>query len=94
MSTVYVRPTNGVSYGVTHTVTSGDASDAIVNFDFRQGNAFRCKLVAVVQVLNSSNVVTMPANLAITYPSDGIVRVAGTLIATSIIKVVAQRSDE
>jgi hypothetical protein len=92
MASIKVRPTNGVSYGATRTVTAGDTSDGYVEFDFRMGSSsYRYALTAVVQVLNASNVVTMPANLAITFPSNGLVRATGTLVTGSIINVIAQR---
>ena len=91
MSTIKTRPTNGVSYGIRHTVTSGDATDAVVTFDFRVGSTFRFDLVATVQVLAATTgVVTNPVDLAVTYPEKGIVRVAGTLVAGSVINLVAQ----
>lgn len=92
MSTITTRPTNGVSYGVIHTVTTADASDGTITFDFRNGTNFRYPLVAVVQILNASDVVTMPVDLAITYPANGQVTVTGTLVATSKIRIVVQRA--
>lgn len=87
-----VRPTNGVSYGLKYTVTAADASAGEVEFDFRRGEEFyRFELVAQVQVLaETTNIITNPADLAITYPSDGVVKVAGTLVEDSVICLVAQ----
>lgn len=93
MSTVKTRPTNGISYGLRHTVTADDATDGEIIFDFRAGETFyRYPLSAVVQIVNSSGVVTMPIDLAITYPSDGIVKIAGTLVATTIVNIIAQQA--
>ncbi len=87
-----VRPTNGVSYGLKHTVTAADASAGEVEFDFRiSTNDLRFDLVASVQVLaETTSIVTNPADLAITYPSKGVVNVAGTLVEDSVICLIAQ----
>jgi hypothetical protein len=87
-----VRPTNGVSYGLKYTVTADDATAAEVLFDFRIGtDDFRFDLVAIVQVLaETTGVVTNPADLQITYPSKGQVLVQGTLVAASVIQLIAQ----
>jgi len=98
MAKVNTRPTNGVSYGNKYTVTSGDATDKYVTFDFRVPvtsgtySAYRYGLVANVQITATSGVITNPADLAITYPVDGQVKVDGTLVAGTIINLVAQRS--
>lgn len=85
------RPTNGVSYGVKYTVTADDATAGSVDFDFRIGtDDFRFDLVAVVSVLaETTGVLTNPADLAITYPNKGVITVAGTLVAGSVINLVA-----
>lgn len=87
-----VRPTNGVSYGLKYTVTAADASADEVLFDFRLPNSeYRFNLVANVQVLAATTgVVTNPVNLAITYPGKGQIKVSGTLIAGSVINLIAQ----
>ena len=87
-----VRPSNGVSFGVKYTVTASDASTGYVDFDFRLGtDDFRFDLVAVVSVLAAStSVVTNPADLAILYPNKGVIRVDGTLVAGSVINLIAQ----
>ena len=89
---VKVRCTNGVSYGLKYTVTAADAVAGEVEFDFRVGNEFyRFDLVAGVQILaETTNVVTNPVDLAITYPSKGVINVAGTLVEDSVICLVAQ----
>jgi hypothetical protein len=98
MAKVNTRPTNGVSYGNKHTVTSTDASDGYVLFDFRfpvtSGTypTYRYDLVANAQVTNTSGVITNPADLAITYPAYGQVRVGGTLVSGTLINLVAQRA--
>ena len=94
MATIKVKPTNGVSYGIKYTVTTADATATEVIFDFRKGEvSFRFPLVASVQIVNSSGVVTMPADLAITYTSNGVIKVAGTLDATTVIHLVAQATE-
>lgn len=85
--------TTGVTATITVTTEGADAVDGYVQFDFRNGTNYRYPLVAIAQVLNSSNVVTMPADLTITYPSDGVVRVNGTLVEDSIVNLIAQRAD-
>jgi len=95
MATKSLRPTNGVSYGGSYTVASGDAT---VLFDFRTtgddatDNNFRYDLVGIVQVLASgTKIVTMPNDLKVTYPYKGTVLVSGTLVAGSTINLIAQR---
>jgi|GEM_PF-4822066 len=87
-----VRPTNGTNFGLKYTVTAADATAGEVEFDFRIGtDDYRFDLVASVTVLaETTGVITMPADLAITYPNKGIVNVAGTLVAGSVICLVAQ----
>lgn len=85
-----VRPTNGVSYGVKHTVTASEATAQVVDFDFRIGDTYHFDLVATVQIVDATGVITMPSDLAVTYPEKGIVRVAGTLVANTVIHLVAQ----
>lgn len=95
MAKLGVRPTNGVSYGVIHPVSAGDASDGYVEFDFRVpgSTTFRYGLVASVLVTaETTDVVTNPADLAISYPYAGGVRVEGTLVADSVIHLIAQRA--
>lgn len=91
-----VRPTNGVSFGLKYTVTADDATAGSVDFDFRIGSDdFRFDLVAVVSVLAATTgVLTNPADLAITYPNKGVIRVAGTLDAGSVINLIAQADSE
>jgi len=90
-----VRPTNGVSYGLKYTVTSADASAGYVVFDFRKdvNEAYRYDLVASVLVLDTSGAPTTVVGFKITYPSDGVVKVEGTLVATTVINLVAQRAN-
>lgn len=91
MSTIKKRPMNGVSYGLKYTITADDVSTGYVEFDYRKNSVdFRYNLTASVQILNSSGVLTMPVDTAITYPSKGIIRVTATLIENSIINLIAQ----
>lgn len=88
------RPTNGVSYGLKHTVTAAEETAGEVDFDFRISTTdLRYDIVASVQILNASGVLTMPADLAITYPSQGVVKVAGTLVENTVINLVAQAAN-
>jgi len=85
------RPTNGVSYGYKHVVTTADATAGEVEFDFRLSTVdLRFDLVAAVQIVDATGVLAMPLDLAITYPAKGVIKVAGTLIATTVINLVAQ----
>jgi len=91
MSIFKTRPTNGVSYGAKRLVTAGDASDKVVDFDFRLTGPYRFDLVASVTVTAATTgVITNPVDLAIKYPSKGVVRVEGTFIAGSTIHLIAQ----
>lgn len=85
-----VRPTNGVSYGVKYTITASDVAVGFVDFDFRIGDTYHFDLVATVQIVDGTGAITMPVDLAVTYPEKGIVRVAGTLVANTVVHLVAQ----
>lgn len=92
MATHLVRPTNGVSFGVSHTVTAQDATDDQVLLDFQVDYP----LSAVVQVLDASGVVVDISDAVITYPADGQVSIedgAATYVvtATDVVHVVANR---
>jgi hypothetical protein len=91
-SPVLTPNATGVTGTITISTPGADAYNGHVSFDFRQGSSFRYPLTAVVQVLNASNVVTMPADLAITFPSNGVIDVDGTLVEDSIIALIAQRA--
>ena len=93
--TYSVRPTNGVSYGVNFTVTSGVVTDKLIKFDFRTQatDTYRYPLVANVQVLTASGVLANPADLAWTYPYSGTVYVTGTFVLGTKVQVVAQRDN-
>ena len=94
MSTVYCRPTNGVSYGVRYTVTSGDASAKLITFDFRKQNDanYRFDLVAQIDILNASGLLQVPADLGWGYPAKGVVAVSGTLLTGTVIQLLAQNA--
>lgn len=82
MATVLTRPTNGVSYGYVHTVTSGDDSDGSVIIDFQVDYM----MSAAIMVLDSSNINLNTTNdLVITFPANGQVKIADG----SVLKVVA-----
>ena len=89
---VDLRPTNGVSFGAVHTVTSAEGTAGAVVFDFQVDY----NLAAVVQVVNSSGVVVDISDAVITYPAEGQVSIADgqstyTTTATDVISIVAQR---
>ena len=92
MSTVTTRPTNGVSFGYVHTVTSTDVSDGSVIIDFQVDYM----LAAVVMVTNSLNEGMNDHDAVITYPANGQVKIANgnslfTLVAGQKIHVIANR---
>jgi hypothetical protein len=93
MSTVNARPTNGVSYGVKYTVTSGTVASG-VTFDFRKQatNTFRYPLVANFMVTTASGAYLATSGISMTYPYDGQVKLSGTFILGSIIHLIAQRA--
>jgi hypothetical protein len=89
MATYNTTGSNGVSYGVIHTVTAQDATDDEVVLDF--GN--RVDLVATVTVLSATNA-TLESDLVITYPGKGQISIADgavlKLTAGQKLNVVAQ----
>jgi hypothetical protein len=93
MSTHTTRPTNGVSYGYKHTVTSTDVSDGSVIIDFQVDT----DLVANFEVTNSNGLVINPANGKLTYPAEGQVKIepqAGSGTAeVSTVTTIADSSD-
>lgn len=85
---VNVRPTNGVSWGIKHTVDAAEASANEVTFNFQTS----VNLVAIVQHGSSAGVLKAATTLTITYPAAGQITVAGTaLTAGDLIFVVANR---
>lgn len=86
------RPSNGVSFGAIHTITAQDATDNSVTIDFQ----VNYDIVAVLQIVDASNVVVDLADAVITYPAKGQVRIAdGTTyntVAGRKISVIAQRA--
>lgn len=86
------RPTNGVSFGAVHTVTATEASAGEVIFDFQVDY----NLAAVIQVVDSSNVIVDISDAVITYPAKGQVSIADgaatyTTTEDTVISVIAQR---
>ncbi len=81
----------GVTTTVTVTTNGADATDPNVEFDFSIGdsNSFRYPLVAIANIFRAG-VLTNPADLTITYPRNGVVRIDGTLVANDVIHLVAQ----
>ena len=90
MATILTSPSNGVSYGYKHTVSSTDASDGYVEFDFQVGYP----LSANITVLSSADAVIATTGAVITYPANGKVRIASggsfTVTAGYKINIVAQ----
>lgn len=64
--------TNGVSFGKIYTVTSTDATNQAIIFNFN----VNYDLVAQFQVVDSSNVFVSLADAVITYPAKGQVEIA------------------
>jgi hypothetical protein len=98
MTTVLVRPTNGVSYGVAYTVTSTDVTNAGVLFDFRKEGVgtYRYDLVAFLRVSTAGGAVVNPAGYTVTYPVPGQVLIGNTsvLVAGDILNLVFQRAGQ
>jgi hypothetical protein len=94
MATYKVRPSNGVSYGLKYAITASDASAGNIIFDFRKGTSpFRYDLVATVDILNgTTGAYANPGDLLITYPVKGQVKIAGTLISTTVVNLIAQEA--
>jgi hypothetical protein len=100
---VQVRPTNGVSFGVTHVVTSADQSAGAILFDFTAipitpgvVGTFPYNIVAVFDVLSSANAKISSAGAVVTYPTDGQVKIANggsfTYAAGQIINLIVQHT--
>jgi hypothetical protein len=90
MADYTARPTNGVSYGIKHTLVAGDVSDGVMTFDFQNS----IDLVAVVQ-LTSSGVVVDPSGMIITYPEAGKISIEDgtvTWTADDVIEIILQRA--
>lgn len=95
MATYNTRPTNGVSYGYIHTVTSQDATDNEVILDFQ----VPFDLVAAVMVTTDDaqgQEYSDPGDMKIDYPDKGQVRIRDgdssfTLNEGDKIHVIAQR---
>lgn len=102
-TTVKVRPSNGVSFGVVHTVTSADQSAGAIIFDFTPTpitagvtGTFLYDIVGVIAVLSSANAVLATTGAAITYPDKGQIEIANggafSLTAGQIINLIVQRN--
>lgn len=86
------RPTNGVSFGAVHTVTSEEATASEVVFDFQVDY----NLAAIIQVVDASGIVVDIGDAVITYPAVGQVSIADgaatySVTATDVISIIAQR---
>lgn len=82
--------TTGVTATITVTTNGADAINGYVDFDFRTSADFMFDLVAFVNIFRAG-VLTNPADLSISYPAKGVVRVDGTLVANDVIYLIAQR---
>lgn len=80
------------STGITVSTLGADEINGLVEFDFRiDSNVdYKYPLVAIANIFDSG-VLTNPADLSITYPMDGVVRVDGTLVEGHVIHLIAQR---
>lgn len=93
-NTYTTRPTNGVTFGYKHTVTTSDANDDTVIIDFQVDYA----LSASVEVKTSAGAKQVETGLVVTYPADGQVSIAEggsfTFSAGDIIDIVATRDSQ
>lgn len=94
MATISARPSNGVTFGYKHTVTSTDATDTYVILDFQVDYP----LAASVTVLTeTTGAVVDPTGMLVTFPADGQIKVANggslTLTVGQVISVIAQRDN-
>ena len=71
--TVTTRPSNGVSYGIKHTVTAAEVADGTVIFDFENG----LNLVVTYLMIDSINEILPRTGMIITYPLVGQVQFSG-----------------
>jgi len=83
--TVTTRPTNGVSYGNKHTVTTAEAADGTIIFDFQNSE----DLVCTVLILNSSGVYQVPTDLKIEYSTGKITLSGYSFSAGEVIQLIA-----
>lgn len=81
--------TTGTEATISITTLGADNS---VTFDFRSGGSYPYGLAAVVTVKNTDGTDATPTGFAVTYPADGVVQVNGSLVAGTIITLVAQRN--
>lgn len=81
--------TTGTEATITITTLGADNS---VTFDFRSGDSYPYGLAAVVTVKGVDGTDATPTGFAVTYPADGVVQVNGSLVAGSVITLVAQRN--
>jgi len=84
--------TNGVSFGISHVVTSTDVTNTAILFDF----GLDYTIVGSIQVVTSANVNVPLADAVITYPAAGQIEItkgAATFnfVAGQIIYIVVQR---
>ena len=99
MATVTTRPTNGVSFGYLHTVTSTDQSDGFVIIDFQVDY----NMVASIMVTdgspsdpNQTSPIVSLGDAEVSYPAEGQIRIASgdstfSLTAGYVLHVLAQR---
>ena len=86
---VSLKPSNGVGYNYSYTVTAADASAGYVIFNFNTKNT----IVVNFEVLTSANAEVAIAGAVKTYPAAGQVKIASgggyTVTAGTIIEVIA-----
>ena len=88
--TYNTRPTNGVSWNVSHELTAGDASDGTVIFDFQT----EFDLDGVVQIRSATGDIVPLTDEVITYPAAGQISIAEStagFTAGQFITVIANR---
>lgn len=67
MSTINTRPSNGVSWGIKHTLTADDVSDGSITVDFQAD----VDLVADVKILDANGEAVAMTGVGISFPADG-----------------------
>ena len=93
MATILTRPTNGVSYGVIHTITATDVSDDLITIDFQNSESLVASVIWTDVNGNVKGNGTDTTSTIITYPADGQVALksgTGTWVAGDILHVICQ----
>ena len=97
MSLVQVYCSNGVSFGTRHVVTTAEAADGSILFDFMpSGTVDGYDIAAAITVTDSVGLVKSGSDEVITYPDYGQVQITAgttcTLVEDDVVSVIAQRA--